>query len=391
MALALAASTATAAIYWGQGSLGAANLDGSEPNFEYLKTGLVPGNASANCGVAVTPTYLYWSGGLGLGRVNLEGPAAPATILPSPGQQCGVSADSASLYWANREAGEIVRANLDGSGLKLGLVTGLDKPCATAVGGGHLYWVDFRSVGRANLDGSEPQPSFLSAAPGGCGLAVDSNYVYWSVLTADNHGAIGRARLDGSEQDPAFIAGLPGHVGGIAVDAGHVYWTEWHPGMVYSTIGRANIDGSAATGSWITTNSFDLGGIAVDARPTPVPLPLPSRAIHLGQLRHSLRTGVATLDVWVPARGELAITSPVVGWKVLKGNPPPALQGGFRWRLKVWPGKHGKVAKHLRTQLRNKGKAAVTLTISYNEEHQLPLTVSKRISLWKTLPHVRHP
>lgn len=338
----------------------------------------------------MTPTYLYWSGALGLGRVNFEGPAAPATILPSPGQQCGVSADSASLYWANREAGEIVGANLDGSGLKLGLVTGLDKPCATAVGGGHLYWVDFRSVGRANLDGSEPQPSFISTAPGGCGIAVDSTYVYWSVLTADNHGAIGRARLDGAEPNPAFISGLPGHVGGIAVDAGHVYWTEWHPGMVYSTIGRANLDGSGANGSWITTNSFDLGGIAVDARPTPPPLPLPSRSIHFGQLRHNLRTGVATLDVWVPARGDLSVTSPQLGYKVLKGNPPSYVQGSFRWRLKVWPGKRGKVAKRLRTQLRDKGKAAVTLTLSYNEERQLPLTVSKRISLQKTQPHGRH-
>jgi len=390
VALALAASTATAAIYWGQGSLGAANLDGSEPNFEYLKTGLVPGNAGATCGVAVTPTYLYWSGALGLGRVNLEGPAAPATILPSPGMQCGISADPTNLYWANRESGELVRSKLEGHGLEIGLVTGLDHPCATAVGGGHLYWVDFRSVGRSNLDGSEPQRSFLATAPGGCGIAVDSNYVYWSTLTPDNHGAIGRARLDGSERNSAFITGLPGHVGSVAVDASHVYWTEWHEGMVYSTIGRAGIDGSGANGSWITTNSFDLGGIAVDARPTPVPLPLPSRAIHFGQLRHNLRTGVATLDVSVPARGDLSVTSPQLGWKVLKGNPPPYLQGSFRWRLKVWPGKTGKVAKRLRTQLRNKGKAAVTLTISYNEERQLPLTVSKRISLWKTQPHVRH-
>lgn len=386
-----AAGIATAAIYWGQGSLGAANLDGTEPNPEYLKTSLAPTfNASAGCGVAVTPGYLYWSGWFGIGRVNLEGPAAPATIVPSPAQQCGVSTDSAGLYWANTEAGSLVRANLDGSGIDSSLVTGLDHPCGTAVGSGHLYWVDWRGIGRSNLDGSEPQRSFLSSAPSGCGVAVDSTYVYWSSSSSDNHGAVGRARLDGSEANPTFIAGLPGHVGSVALDPGHVYWTEWHEGMVYSTIGRANIDGSAANGSWITTNSFNLGGIAVDARPTPPPLPLPSRPIQIGQLRHNLRTGVATLDVWVPARGELTVTAPTLGWKVLKGNSPPYLAGSFRWRLKIWPGKRGKVAERLRTELRDKGKAAVTLNLSYAEEHQLPLSAVKRVSLWKTKPHGRH-
>lgn len=386
----LMAGTATAAIYWGQGSLGAANLDGSEPNFEYLKTSLPPTSiASANCGVAVTPSFIYWSGILGIGRVNLEGPATPATVVPSPAEQCGVSADSASLYWANTEAGGIVRANLDGSGINASLVTGLDHPCATAVGGAHLYWVDWRGVGRSNPDGSAPERNLIPTAPGGCGLAVDSTYLYWSSSVA-NQGAIGRARLDGSESNPSFITGLPGHVGAIAVDAGHVYWTEWHEGMVFSTIGRASLDGSAANGSWITTNSFNLGGIAVDARPTPPPLPLPSRSIHFGPLRHNLRTGVAILGVFVPARGDLSVVTPQLGWKVLKGSPPSYLAGSFRWRLKLWPGKRGKVAKNLRTQLRNKGKAAVTLTLSYNEEHQLPLTATKRISLWKTKPHARH-
>ncbi|HET7446126.1 MAG TPA: hypothetical protein VFJ57_15875 [Solirubrobacterales bacterium] len=338
----------------------------------------------------MTPTYLYWSGSLGVGRVNLEGPAAPAAILPSPAEICGLAVDPAHVYFATPAAGSIARANPDGSGVTTDVVTGLDRPCSLAVDGGHLYWLDWRGVGRANLDGTNPERSWIATAPGGCGVAVDSTYVYWSSTVA-NLGAIGRARLDGSERNPAFISGLPGHVGSLAVDAGHVYWTEWHEGMVSSTIGRANLDGSGATGSLITTNSFNLGGIAVDARPTPLPLPLPSRAIHLGQLRHNLHTGVATLDVSVPARGDLSVVSPRLGWKVLKGNPPPYLAGSFRWRLKVWPGKSGKVANRLRTQLRNKGRAAVTLTISYNEEHQLPLTVSKRVSLWKTLPHTRHP
>lgn len=313
--------------------------------------------------------------------------------MPGRPQPCGIAVDAGHVYWAEPRgsqpgAGALARANLDGSEANVNLVPGLSGPCDVAVDGSYLYWVSWRGIGRARLDGSEPDQEFIPGSDG-CGVAVDAGHIYWS-SRGNNQDTIARANLDGSEPDLDYISGLPGHVGSIALDAGHVYWTEWHEGMNYASIGRANLDGAGANGGWILTQWFNLGGLAVDARPAPPPRPVPSRAIHFGQLRHDLRTGVATLDVWVPARGELTITAPTLGWKVLKGNPPAALAGSFRWRLKVWPGKRGKVAKNLRAQLRNKGRTSVALNLSYAEEGELPVTVSKRIGLRKTKAHGRH-
>jgi hypothetical protein len=392
--LTVGASTAAAAVYWGNnGSIGAANLDGTEPNGSYFKGSFTVGSTGPPCDVAVSSSYLYWSGSFGISRLNLDGPAVRTDIVPGRPQPCGIAVDASHVYWAEPRgsqpgAGALARANLDGSEANVNLLTGLAGPCDVAVDGSYLYWVSWRGIGRARLDGSEPNQEFIPGSDG-CGVALDAGHIYWS-SRGNNQDTIARANLDGSEPDLDFISGLPGHVGSIALDAGHVYWTEWHEGMNYASIGRANLDGSGVNGGWILTQWFNLGGLAVDARPTPPPRPVPSRPIRFGQLRHNLRTGAATLDVWVPARGDLTVTSPVVGWKVLKGNPPAALQGSFRWLLKIWPGKKGKVAKNLRAQLRNKGKASVALTLSYAEEAQLPVTASKRISLWKTKPHGRH-
>ena len=49
------------------------------------------------------------------------------------------------LYWANADAGTIVKANLDGSGPQI-IVTGQSTPVGVAVGGSHVYWADQSSV-----------------------------------------------------------------------------------------------------------------------------------------------------------------------------------------------------------------------------------------------------
>ncbi len=372
---------AGAAVYWGNGgTLGAANIDGSNPQPKYFKPPFPADSASPSCGVAASPTYLYWTGAFGLGRVNLEGPAAPTTIVPRIIRPCGIAIDGEHVYWANLETGAIGGARLDGSQMNGALVGGLDHPCNVAVDGSHIYWVDFAGVGRARLDGSDPERGWLHTFAGGCGLAVDAQHVYWA-----GEGSIGRANLDGSEPDPGFITGLGG-IAAITTDPRYVYWTDSPEGMAYSSIGRANIDGSGAVRDWIATEQFQIGGLAVDGRPAPPPLPLPSRPIHFGKLRHDKLTGLAVLDVWVPERGELTVTGPKLGWKVLKGAPPPPYRGGsFRWRLKLWPGK-GAVGNRIRTQLRNRRRAPLALRLSYSEEGQLPFTTVKRVALLKTGP-----
>ncbi len=372
----LCASAASAAVYWGDaGTIGAADLDGGNPNPDYFQFHH-PGGPI--CDVAVSDTHLYWGEWFAIWRVNFEGSAAPVAIVPGLSSPCGIAIDGAYVYWANRGGGAVGRAALDGSQRNDAFVSGLDMPCEVVVDNLFIYWIDWRGIGRARLDGTGVEPGFIPTSPGGCGLAVDSGHLYWGA----GEGAIGRASLDGVDVDDRFITGV-GSVSSIAVHGGHIYWADRPDGMAYSSIGRATL-GLNPLRNWITTSVFNLGGIAVDGRPTPTPLPLPSRSISFGKVRPDERQGSAVIDVFVPERGDLVVTAPKLGWKVLKGpEPPPWREGSFRWRLKVWAGSTGPTSKRIRTQLHRKGWAKVALRISYNETGQLPITTVKRMTLHK--------
>jgi hypothetical protein len=374
-ALSLSA-TAGAAVYWGDnGTVGAARPDGGDVNPDYFKPPFPADSAGPICGVAVSASYLYWAGGFGIGRVNLEGPAAPQTIVSGLRSPCGLAVDAQHVYWAEPGADRIGRANLDGSAATPSFISGLDGPCGLAVDGSRVYWMGWRGVGTANLDGSEADSEYLAAGASGCGLAVDGTHLYWG-----QHGAIGRAGLDAGDPEPGFVTGI-GSVESIAVDAGHVYWTDRPEGMSFSSVGRVGIEGSEATRSWIPTDEFSLGGVAVDARPAPVALPLPSGSFTFGKVRHRPGRGTVVIDVWVPRRGQLTLVSPHLGWRVLTGPPPPAhVEGGFRWRLKLWPGRSD-FGRRVRAQLRRRGRARLTLRVSYAETGQLPVERTKAIAL----------
>jgi hypothetical protein len=372
----LGAGSASAAVYWDDAvAIGAANSDGSAPNYKYFKPPFPSDSAVGRCGLAVSATHLYWVGTWAVGRVNLDGPAAPATISPRLQQPCGVAVDAVHVYWADQGTGAIGRANLDGSEATTTLISDLKQPCAVAVDDAHLYWIAATGIGRANLDGTQVESSFVPTFPGGCGLAVDSQYLYWA-----NDRAIGRVPRDGLFPQREFITGLD-HVAGIAVDSDHVYWMDVQEGMNYPTIGRADIDGRGAIPHWIPVQRFNATGVAVDSRPIPPPRPQPSRPFDVVQVKHDLKMGTARLIVSVPERGELEVTSPRIGWKVIKGpEPPPYRFGSFRWRLELWPGRT-RFGKRIRKRLRNRGSAPLTLHLSYAEEGQLPVTAEQRVVL----------
>jgi hypothetical protein len=161
----------------------------------------------------------------------------------------------------------IARANLPGgSGKDLGFLPAHAN--GVAVFGGHIYWADPEdgTIGRAKLNGAGPpteeepefivpgptefeshpvlEPGILHSAPSTPRyVAVDSGHVYWTNTgplggedgsgkkeePLDGAGTIGRATLDLSGQPeevkPAFITGAS-NPQGIAVDAGHIYWAN---------------------------------------------------------------------------------------------------------------------------------------------------------------------
>jgi hypothetical protein len=134
----------------------------------------------------------------------------------------------------------------------------------------YVYWANAAStetggarIGRANLDGTGVNQSFVTGAGvlfGPEGVAVDAAHVYWTDFA---RGTIGRANLDGTGVDQSFITGAGTELclGGVAVDAGHVYWTNSDAG----TIGRANLDGTGVDQGFIT-GAAGPQGVAVDRK-----------------------------------------------------------------------------------------------------------------------------
>jgi hypothetical protein len=394
----------SAAVYWGSSidGVGAANLDGSAPQWNYFYWPFGSESQGPACDVAVNSEHLYWAAPWGIGRRKLDGEGIyPATVLPHLKGVCGLEVDGNHIYWANpggdpflgQQAGSLGRANLNGSEATSTFVTGLKSPCDVTVGGDYVFWVEhgfptgWDGIGRANLDGSSPQRPLipLSTQNVSCGLAVSDDHLYWG-----QDDGIARANLDGSEVNEAFIPNT-GFVDGIAIHAGHVYWnTQWPGGT--SSIGRANLDGSEANANWISSTESGLGGIAVDARPTPPQLTLPSRRIRIvPSVGYNLRSGAALLSVFVPPHGPLAAPSPPQGqlkvvsrglsWKVFGSTVPhPADGGAYLWQVRIRSGR-GEVARRIRTQLRNRGWARVKVRLSYTQERVYPVEATRKLVL----------
>jgi len=225
--------------------------------------------------LAVTPraeAFVYWANlgpsfdGTTIGRANLNGTSVNQGFITGADGPCGVAVDAGHVYWGNTgittgaNAGSIGRANLDGSGVNQSLTSAPDAACGVAVDSGHIYWADsdHNTVGRSNLNGSAPQPDFISPTAA-CGVAVDSSHIYWGVGGGTT---IGRADLDGMNVDTAFITGADRPCG-VAVNGAHVYWANSGSTLGGTTIGRANLNGTGVDQSFIT-GAHGPCGVAVD-------------------------------------------------------------------------------------------------------------------------------
>jgi hypothetical protein len=337
-------------------------------------------------------THIYWTGAAGIGREPLDAPDAyPATIVPQTAGACGIAVDQSHLYWANADAGTIGRANLDGSDANPGFLSGLHRPCAVAVGGDELYWVERDdAIRRSALDGSnlESVVSLPAWSIGACGIALDDAYLYWSSL-----GEIKRRALDGEGSGETLVSGVE-RLGGLAVDGGHLYWS--YPGETSDAISRAELAGGDVEQSWIAGIAAGTG-VAVDARLTPPPLDLPGRAIRfiLKVAEYNLRAGAARVGVYVPGEGDLRVTSPGLSWKVLRNVlPPPDVTNTNLWQVRFRAGT-GAVGRRIRTQLRRRGWAKVTLHLEYTLPRTYPVTAQRRFVLRRypgaSAAWVKHP
>lgn len=171
------------------------------------------------------------------------------------------------IYWVDFFDGEILRSNLDGSGVEV-VLSGLGSPKGIAVDAtdGKLYWSEEGTdkIQCANLDGSNVQELINIKdvrSPTSIALDVDAGKMYW-IQTFVTSSEIWRANLNGS--NPQRILGTSlDSLNGIALDTagGKIYWTQL--GFLASNkIRRANLDGSNV--QTLVTSWGAPSGIALD-------------------------------------------------------------------------------------------------------------------------------
>ncbi len=373
------ATRAEAYVYWtnskfGPGTIGRANLDGTHVNQSFIPC------AYNAFGVAVNAANVYWSNppGAQIGRANLDGTDADPSFINytayvgHPGEAAlGVAVNAAHVYWSEisfnsflGQAGSIIRANLDGSGVDRNFgISASAAPLGVALDGAHVYWANnpTDTIGRADLDGNPASvdQSFITGAHGPDGVAVDAAHVYW--INQDTN-AVGRANLDGSGADQSFITGLHGS-DGVAVDASHVYWANFDT----DTIGRANLDGSGADQSFIT-GAHGPTGVAVDA--LSLPPPPPSNEFCFGTPKRNEHRGTAKLIMFVPGAGKVKLAKT----KKVKGALKRTAAAGVK-TLPVKPA--GKAMQ----RLNRKGKAKVKAKVTFTPKGGQANTKSRKLKL----------
>jgi hypothetical protein len=198
------------------------------------------------------------------------------SFIPGATQPFGsqdVTVDATHIYWADDRAGTIGRANRDGTGVDPNFITGLLTSHARSLivtiarhpgkrGGrrrAHLLDRLRDRDDRARQPGRQPRPPKVHhrrRQP--VGVAVDAGHVYWT-NNPDRRDRAGQPRRHGREPDlhRRLGSGVLAS-GGMAVDAAHVYWTNGQ------TIGRANLDGTTADPTFITGAGVP-GDVDVDA------------------------------------------------------------------------------------------------------------------------------
>jgi hypothetical protein len=159
------------------------------------------------------------------------------------------------------------------------------RAVGVAVDSEYVYWADplGHTIGRAGLNGANPDPNFIAPGPSECEevepgvfkavesspryVAVDSGHVYWSDTgeldedgnPIDGTGTIGRATIDGAltSIEPNFICGAS-NPQGIAVNGTQIYWANAGNESNARAIARAGIEGNAVEQKFFKTKANRL-------------------------------------------------------------------------------------------------------------------------------------
>ncbi len=177
-------------------------------------------------GIAIDSEYIYWASPSTdtIGRVKINGDEEkPAFIEVPPRVECPPGKPTSKPECSASEEVSVPAG-----------------PQYVAVDAGHIYWTNERSgyrgtgtIGRADINGDPEsvEPSWIEGANRPRGIAVNSEHIYWanSGQGSTEDGTIGRADITGpsGSVEQGFIVSIGSDFPvAVALDAGHIYWTE---------------------------------------------------------------------------------------------------------------------------------------------------------------------
>jgi Tol biopolymer transport system component len=258
-------------LYWAdpqRGTIGRERLDGTGPVEESF---IVPSTGVPQF-VTVAGGYLYWSaiaagelpekcceapvhgeGEIGRAKLNGSEPAGEvdATFISQASAPQGLAVQGEFIYWANRNS--IKLPNPAGLGPTIGHATlaggSIDEkfielepghhPVGLAADGSNLFWgtlsensntENFSVLERSSLAGTERVSRFIGGDNDGSleteirGLALDGSHVYWASAGKQR---IGRAdlALDESSLEESLLQTRGAPIG-VALDGSRIYWSS---------------------------------------------------------------------------------------------------------------------------------------------------------------------
>ena len=213
---------------------------------------------------------MYWTERLAgrIWRANLDGSGAEVFItgLVTPH---GIALDLAStpkkIYWT--DSNKIQRANLNGSNVEDIVTTGVGpSDIALDVAGGKMYWTEdlwggTNKIRRANMDGTGSIEDLVTTpAAGSLALDLTNRKMYWTD-EANNRGEIRRADLNGSNNESIFtLSNDYTDIRSLALDVadGKMYWVE------SQKIWRTNLDGTSTQDLVTGLVSYSSHDLALD-------------------------------------------------------------------------------------------------------------------------------
>jgi len=153
------------------------------------------------------------------------------TILAQAKEPLGIAVHGGTVYWADRNGGNILACGASGCGETPTVLASRQKsPVRVAVDDTKVYWTNQANgtVMACLLPTCDGGPfTFASAQSQPTGIAVDASGVYWTNFgNSDTGGTIMTCPLTGCGAAPRQLAGGQRHPLALALTGSRVYWVN---------------------------------------------------------------------------------------------------------------------------------------------------------------------